>query len=742
MNVGGEVSDLKSAIEDVYDDIYVKKSNSVTWYQGYIKTADGTTGKDQNNCYSNYIESTGLRYAITGADGYATKVARYNSAKVFQDIIVPYTDNFPVYFDIAEGEFFRIQFGKSNAPVTPESITDSIFSLMNCFPTDKSLSIDNKAADAKKTGNDLAEIMHNNAELLHRIGINAFGWERGVYETATGNNYASTTRCRLNNRLPKNDLFASVVPADGWKVEVFGYNDNTYLGIWNGESFEKVVNYVTGKPIPLNILPATSFKIAVGKTDDSEITVDDISDALVFCTSVDYSEEKIQFPQINRFYATGNYSVGETVSLTPVTPAVSTRYRGIYTPCKANDIFIISGAGGGMGRAWAFLDNDYKLLSMSNSFATCDKFIAEAEQNGWFVANFEENQNVPYELMHLASNCANDGVQEVKAKINRLKYGLPEKVGNSIPTTTVQYHELWNGLVAKGLVTRSDATYLTGDTEHIYPLYTYTISVRKKYMVTDYSVEEDLSDIYNRPQALIISGQHGDEIVTPYILYKFVERMLTDPNYQGLLTEYDWTIIPLVNPTGFDARTRNNADDININRDYNDSTGFQTEEAQYVRDVLISKQFRFALDMHQDPDDGDKSGDPRCGFVSMNPKRATETQDEFNKLHNMFCRFISLAGANTDAKMCVENGLENQGQTNFIWYGPGTTSNIFRNYASGTGGNTQHTDRAIKLVATFETSTVCFWYSHEKTSYSDIVVQYTNIYADEVIKAMAEMMRN
>ena len=737
VTVGKDTSALKSAL---YANMIINHI-APTWNQGYIVSANGTLSYDSNYCYCNYIEANGMEYDITGAAGYKVKVARYNSSKVFQGIVVALTSNFPVSFQIGKGEFFRIQFGLGDSATTPGSITDSVFTLTNHLPTDISLSEDGKAADAKVTGNELIGIKNNNAATLNSIGTSAFKWEVGTYNSTTGEDYASNSRCRLF-RLPKNDLFAAVVPSNGWKVEILGYNGDAYLGVWNGQTFEKVTNFVTGKPILLNALPATRFKIVIGKTDDSTITVGDIGNALDFCLSVGYSAEKMLVPQINRYYPTGDYSVGDTVSLTPVTPSGSTKYRGIYTPCKAKDLFIISGYGGNRGRAWALLDNDYKLLSMSDGLTICNKRIVEAEQDGWFVANAEENQSYPIEIIHITSQNANDGVQDNGKEIERIKYGLPQTVANDIPETTLLYHALWDDLVTSGLVTRSEATYLTGDTDHVYPLYTYTIAARKKYMAGNYSVANDLSVIYDRPQALIISGQHGDEIVTPYILFKFIERMLTDPNYQGLLTEYDWTIIPLVNPTGFNARTRNNADDININRDYNDTTGFETEEAQYVRDVVISKDFRFALDMHQDPDDGKTSGDPRCGFISMNLKRSTETQDEYDKLHDTFCRFISLAGANTDAKMCVENELDNQGQTNFIWDSSNASGNTFKNYAAGTVGNTQHTDKAIKLVATFETSTVCWWYSHETTTYSDIVVQYTNIYAEEIIRAMCEMMRN
>lgn len=334
---------------------------------------------------------------------------------------------------------------------------------------------------------------------------------------------------------------------------------------------------------------------------------------------------------------------------------------------------------------------------------------------------------------------AQNAITELDALAEKAIYDLVPEIQNSIPATTIKYHELWDDLVTDGLVTRSAATYLTGDTDHIYPLYTYNFAARDDYMISDYSIAQDLSNVFVRPKMLVVSGQHGDEIATPYVLFKFVERLFNDPNYKWLLTMYDWTIIPLVNPTGYNARTRRNANNVDINRDYNDSTGFATEEAAYVRDALIATQFVWALDMHQAPLAGNTASDPRCGFISMNQKRTSESQDDYDNLYGRFCKTVTAAGSKTDAKYCVANGLEDKGQFSFIWDYPNNLD-MFRNYAAGTVGNTLHTDKAVELSAVFETSTVCAYLTGNTAKDNNGSVEYTNIYADEIIRALMQMM--
>lgn len=315
-------------------------------------------------------------------------------------------------------------------------------------------------------------------------------------------------------------------------------------------------------------------------------------------------------------------------------------------------------------------------------------------------------------------------------------------IPTTIPATALLYHAAWDELVDGGFVTRSEPTYMSTDTEEICPLYTYTINAYNQYM-QDYEISEnDLSEIYSRPKILVVSGHHGDEPCTPWALLNFVKRMVQDKAYMQFVGQFEWTIIPLVNPTGFNARSRYNAQDKDINRDYNDTSKFATEEAQYVRDVFLSKNFAIAFDMHQAPFNESDYTIKTLGFAAMNIKRTGDSEEDYQKVFKKYAHNIQGACANTDKAMMLQYGWKNIGQTAFLWEYRNPTADTFTNYVAGRQGNTTHTDHHTLFNVVLETSTRCSYLSHLTTNYNRLTVQYTNVFMDEVIKAAIKTLES
>lgn len=331
------------------------------------------------------------------------------------------------------------------------------------------------------------------------------------------------------------------------------------------------------------------------------------------------------------------------------------------------------------------------------------------------------------DLENVVSGAAADAIQPMR---------------HTMPINARDYHALWDEMVDEGFCTRSDPTYMTNDTEHHWPLYTYKIKAHKDWMESDYSVTryDGTEELYPRPKALIVSGVHGSERGTPNFLLDFIKRtMRGSSEYAALLVKYDWTIVPLANPWGYSHsfvhtngtvyhgqgwydqsgtptwRLRENLTENgynggirrvssghDMNRDFSDveyqysvaypnnsdtrmygrnaTTGkFNTEEADYLYSVLESEDFDVVIDLHQ------AQGGNTCGFVSF-AGTVFDAKDEqghyINEAYrNDKYRMVVQAAAATDVAMCNKYDFAFGKQTAFPWRSiPQAT---FKNYAAG-----------------------------------------------------------
>lgn len=109
-------------------------------------------------------------------------------------------------------------------------------------------------------------------------------------------------------------------------------------------------------------------------------------------------------------------------------------------------------------------------------------------------------------------------------------------------------------------VTSDDPTYM--ETPE-YKTYMYKILSSNSYMNTDF---------HRRKKLLIISGVHGSETAAPVSAYLFAKQLcdkyLDDINLFKLRSAFDIYIIPCVNGYGIYHRTRQNANGVDINRNY------------------------------------------------------------------------------------------------------------------------------------------------------------------------------
>ncbi|MFN2461835.1 MAG: succinylglutamate desuccinylase/aspartoacylase family protein [Candidatus Velthaea sp.] len=93
------------------------------------------------------------------------------------------------------------------------------------------------------------------------------------------------------------------------------------------------------------------------------------------------------------------------------------------------------------------------------------------------------------------------------------------------------------------------------------------------------------------PAITISAGMHGDEPAAPWALLALVRDRLLDDRFSYRL----W---PCVNPSGYVAGTRTNAEGADVNRSF--TRGGATPEARAIVTANRDRKFRLSLDLHED----------------------------------------------------------------------------------------------------------------------------------------------
>jgi protein MpaA len=94
-----------------------------------------------------------------------------------------------------------------------------------------------------------------------------------------------------------------------------------------------------------------------------------------------------------------------------------------------------------------------------------------------------------------------------------------------------------------------------------------------------------------RPRLYLSSGIHGDEPAPPLALLEMLDSGMFD-------SRANWLICPLLNPSGFLKRTRENADGFDLNRDYKD---IRTAEIRaHISWLQRQPNFDITICLHED----------------------------------------------------------------------------------------------------------------------------------------------
>ncbi len=95
----------------------------------------------------------------------------------------------------------------------------------------------------------------------------------------------------------------------------------------------------------------------------------------------------------------------------------------------------------------------------------------------------------------------------------------------------------------------------------------------------------------NAKRIYLSAGIHGDEPAGPLAILQLLES-------GALAADIDWSIIPMLNPTGFDRNTRENFNGVDLNRDYLNPKS--SEILAHTEWIQNNKRWDLALHLHED----------------------------------------------------------------------------------------------------------------------------------------------
>ena len=198
----------------------------------------------------------------------------------------------------------------------------------------------------------------------------------------------------------------------------------------------------------------------------------------------------------------------------------------------------------------------------------------------------------------------------------------------TVKATAADYFAMWETLVTDGYCTKTQIATVNGQ-----PIYKYVFAFDSDTMYGDSLEIVSDGSFYQKPKISFISGQHGDEKGSPLFLYEFMNRLCRNQAYAKYFGMFDFHVIPLVNPTGYNANTRNNYQNININRDGSNSP--QTVEGQALKAHFDAYEWAACFDIHQmSPGHGTTHATHSCGYYNSQFGASKQITDKFNKL---FC---------------------------------------------------------------------------------------------------------
>jgi len=146
----------------------------------------------------------------------------------------------------------------------------------------------------------------------------------------------------------------------------------------------------------------------------------------------------------------------------------------------------------------------------------------------------------------------------------------------------------------------------------------------------------------NLKRALISAGIHGDEPAGVETICSFLERK----EYLAFASEWELTLLPCINPTGYELQTRENRENKDLNRLF--KTDVSCPEVVHVKDIF-ERPYDLDLELHEDVD--------TLGYYLYQKDRTPEPEALGREILDAVEKVMALNPANEIEGMAAERGL-------------------------------------------------------------------------------------
>ncbi|MGQ9456143.1 MAG: M14 family zinc carboxypeptidase [Armatimonadota bacterium] len=110
-----------------------------------------------------------------------------------------------------------------------------------------------------------------------------------------------------------------------------------------------------------------------------------------------------------------------------------------------------------------------------------------------------------------------------------------------------------------------------------------------------YLISNFRSSLSAKARIMIVAGQHGDEPNTVWSVLALSEK-LSSGFWPQLVNRCVFIVVPVANPDGLSRHKRRNAQDIDINRDWE---SLRTPEARFINEMVQSWKPHTLIDVHE-----------------------------------------------------------------------------------------------------------------------------------------------